>query len=266
LVQLYPGVYVDAERRCEEHVRRVAAVRYLDGRGALSHTTALAVWRIGWDEPPGARIHATVPPKVRLVGAKGLVLHRHRRSSPGQRRGGLTIVPLDEAVVRSWPLLPERQRIGLVISVVTGGHVTIGGLSRCMADNPRLKGASELKRLLDLVVGGCHSPLELWGALQVFTGPGMPALRRQVQVGGYRLDVYAERERVAFELDGAAFHFGAVARERDMRRDATLAALGVTVVRYSYDRLMSEPEVVRREVLAILAARSSVYKPYVRIV
>lgn len=91
--------------------------------------------------------------------------------------------------------------------------------------------------------------------MQVFTGPGMPPLRRQAVMGGYRLDVYAERERVAFELDGAAFHFGAVARERDMRRDANLAALGITVVRYSYDRLMAEPDKVRQEVLAILAAR-----------
>jgi very-short-patch-repair endonuclease len=40
-----------------------------------------------------------------------------------------------------------------------------------------------------------------------------------------------------------------------VRRDATLAALGIVVVRYSYQRLMTEPEQVRREVLAILAAR-----------
>lgn len=256
VVQLFPGVYVEAERKSEEHVRRVAAVRYLDGRGALSHTTALAVWRIGWDEPPGATIHATVSPAVRLEGAKGLVLHRHRRVPAEQRRGGLAVVPLDEAVVRSWPLLPARQRIGLVISVVTGGHVTIARLRERLREVPKLTGAAELKRLLELVAGGCHSPLELWGALHVFTGPGMPPLRRQVVKGGYRLDVYAERERVAFELDGAAFHSGAVARERDMRRDASLAALGITVVRYSYDRLMSEPDKVRQEVLAILAARA----------
>jgi very-short-patch-repair endonuclease len=51
------------------------------------------------------------------------------------------------------------------------------------------------------------------------------------------------------------FHFGRAGRERDVRRDATLAALGIVVVRYSYQRLMTEPEQVRREVLAILAAR-----------
>ena len=255
LVQLFPGVYVEAARRGEVHVRRVAAMRYIDGRGALSHTTALAAWRIGWDEPNGARLHATVKHTVNVPGSKGLVLHRHRVLSESQRRGGLTIVPLDEAIVRSWPLLPAKQRTGVVISAVTSGHVALGQLRCRLGEVPKLTGATELKRLMDLIEAGCHSPLELWGALKVFTGPGMPAFKRQYQIGGYRLDVYFEEHKVAFELDGAAFHFGQLDRERDMRRDAALNALGILVVRYSYERLMSEPEDVRREVLAILAAR-----------
>jgi len=94
--------------------------------------------------------------------------------------------------------------------------------------------------LLGLIKDGCHSPLELWGALHVFTGPGMPAFKRQVPIGSYRLDVYFEEYKVAFELDGEAFHFGRVDRERDMRPDAALNALGIMVVRCSYARLVSE--------------------------
>ncbi|HZM80440.1 MAG TPA: DUF559 domain-containing protein [Candidatus Limnocylindrales bacterium] len=257
MVQLFPGVYVEKQRRHEEHVRRVAALRYVNGRGALSHTTALAVWRIGWDEPPRAPIHATVPPPVRLPGAKGLVLHRHRGFGETLRRGGLTVVPLDEALVHSWPLLPDSQRAGVVISLITGHDLTAAAVTRRLAETPKLAGAAELRRVLRLLAAGCHSPLELWGALNVFTGPGMPPLLRQYPVAGYRLDLYAERERVAFELDGAKFHSGKVERERDLRRDATLAALGIQVVRFTYDRLMSEPDEVRRQVLAILAARRS---------
>lgn len=248
---LFPGVYVDATRRDAEDVRRRAALSYVDGRGALSHTTALAVWRVGWDEPAHAPIHLTLPPTVNLRGAKGLVLDRHRVSGPAQRRGGMTIVPLDEAIVRSWPLLPASQRAGIVISTVTGRHVTGGDLRLRLAQTPKLTGAADLRRLLDLLATGCHSPLELWGALKVFIGRGMPPLRRQVLVRTddgrtYHLDVFAERERVAFELDGATFHTGAVQRERDLRRDAALAALGITVVRFTYDRLMTEPIAVRR--------------------
>jgi very-short-patch-repair endonuclease len=47
-------------------------------------------------------------------------------------------------------------------------------------------------------------------------------------------------------------------RERDLRRDAGLATLGVQVVRFTHDRLTLEPQVVRREVLAILRQRGMI--------
>lgn len=57
------------------------------------------------------------------------------------------------------------------------------------------------------------------------------------------------------ELDGSRYHFETGRRERDMRRDAALVALGWLVVRFSHQRLHEEPDAVRREVLATLAVR-----------
>jgi len=78
-----------------------------------------------------------------------------------------------------------------------------------------------------------------------------------VRVAGrtYYLDVYAERERVAFELDGATAHGSPGQREADLRRDAALATMGILVVRFTHRRLVSETAAVRAEVIAILAAR-----------
>src|SRR5690606_24095615 len=113
--------------------------------------------------------------------------------------------------------------------------------------------------LLDLLAAGCLSPLEIWGHLRVFTGPGMPRFGRQVRVRAGRrsiyLDVYAEAERVDFELDGAAYHGDPRQREVDLRRDALLATLGILVVRFTHERLLYDADAVRREVLAILSAR-----------
>ena len=61
--------------------------------------------------------------------------------------------------------------------------------------------------------------------------------------------------KVAVELDGAAFHGSAAARERDTRRDVALAALGWVVLRFSYQRLTTDPEGCRREIAAVCAAR-----------
>ncbi len=60
---------------------------------------------------------------------------------------------------------------------------------------------------------------------------------------------------MAVELDGAAFHGSRKQRERDLRRDTALAALGWVVLRFSYARLMSDPEGCRREIVAVVSAR-----------
>ncbi|HYN94688.1 MAG TPA: DUF559 domain-containing protein, partial [Pilimelia sp.] len=133
-------------------------------------------------------------------------------------------------------------------------------LTAALAGAPRLPGRAELRALLDRLVAGCRSELESWGHDHVFTGPGMPAFRRQVPVrvagrSAY-LDVYAEAERVDFELDGAASHGSPGQREADLRRDALLATLGILVVRFTHHRLLHDTAAVRQEILAILAARS----------
>jgi very-short-patch-repair endonuclease len=56
-------------------------------------------------------------------------------------------------------------------------------------------------------------------------------------------------------LDGYRFHSGRVQRERDMQRDAALAAAGWLTLRFSHARLHSDVEGCRRDTLAALAAR-----------
>lgn len=261
LLRVFPGIYADPELAKQQSMRWIAAERYLAGRGLLSHTTALSIWRVGWHEPENRAVHVSVAPEVRLRSTKGLVVHRRGDIAElgKHRRGGHWITSISTSLVDSWPLLKPADRTGLVIDIVTGGHTTTGGVAQALDRVPKLKDAKELRRLLALIEAGCHSPLELWGALNVFVGPGMPALRRQVPIRaggrGYILDLLAVAERVNFELDGAAFHGDAIQRENDLRRDAALATRGILVVRFSYSRLMSEPDAVRREVISILSTR-----------
>jgi very-short-patch-repair endonuclease len=60
---------------------------------------------------------------------------------------------------------------------------------------------------------------------------------------------------VAFELDGHRYHGSRAQRERDMRRDAALAAIDWLAVRFSWERLHDDVSGRRRDALAILAAR-----------
>jgi very-short-patch-repair endonuclease len=69
------------------------------------------------------------------------------------------------------------------------------------------------------------------------------------------LDLLHRPTATNFELDGTKWHDGTSQRERDLRRDADLAKLGIQTIRFSHDRLILEPQTVRRDVLAILTRR-----------
>jgi hypothetical protein len=256
LVRLLPTVFVDPAAVRDPDVRARAALAYAGVGAALSHVTALMVWRLrqpGRDEP----VHVTVPAGVRVRSHGWLTVHHVRRPPAAVVRGGLAVVPLESALVESWPLLPPADRHGPVIDAVAGRLTTPARLTAVAEAGTRLAGRAELRRLIDRLAAGCRSGLEIWGHDHVFTGPGMPPFRRQhpVRLGERTiyLDEFAKRELVAFELDGAAYHGDQRQREADLRRDAALFAQErIVTIRYAHRRLVTEPDAVRREVLAIL--------------
>ena len=61
-------------------------------------------------------------------------------------------------------------------------------------------------------------------------------------VGPVHVDAAWPEVKLAVEFDGAAFHGDREARQRDLRRDAALAALGWVVLRFSYRRRHRRPQ------------------------
>ena len=208
-------------------------------------------------------MHLSVPLGCGLRSQSGVVVHQRRGLAFGppevSTRGGVPVTRVERALMESWPLLPEADRRGPVIQAVNARLTTPQRLRSELAQVPKLTGRAELCVLLDRLAAGCRSELEIWGHDRIFTGPGMPRFGWQfpIQAGGRTvyLDVYAEAERVNFELDGATTHGDPQQREIDLRRDALLATRGILVVRYARRRLVHEPDQVRQEVLAILARR-----------
>ncbi|MGC5019233.1 DUF559 domain-containing protein [Micromonospora sp. DT47] len=242
--------------------RRRAALAYADGRAALSSLTALELWGlrrqpddepVHLDAPRGSGVHPR--PHLAVHHRNGLVMDPPEVAI----RSGVPLVRLERALVDAWPLLPPAERAAPVIRAVNDRLTTPERITTLLETAPRLTGRAELRTLLARLDAGCRSPLEIWGHDHVFTGPGMPPFGRQAKVVvGARtmyLDVYAERERVDIELDGATTHGDPRQREIDLRRDALLATVGILVVRFAHRRLVHEVDAVRREVLAILASR-----------
>jgi very-short-patch-repair endonuclease len=231
--------------------------------GALSHVSALAVWRVLPKEGP---VHVSIPAGRRALRGSGLAVHRVR-SLAVDRLGPYPVTALPRAVVDTWGLAhgttanrgaKERVR-AVVIETMRERRVTTQELRSELTSRPALAGRRAFVDLLGLVEQGCESELEIWGVRNVLHGPGMPRFVQQHPVrlpwGTVRLDAAVPELKVAVELDGAAFHGSAAARERDTRRDAALAARGWVVLRFSYRRLMADPEGCRREILEVCRAR-----------
>ncbi|WP_433281138.1 DUF559 domain-containing protein [Micromonospora sp. CA-244673] len=240
-----------------------AADLWADGRGALSHLSALAIWGMRRLRA-GDLLHLSAPAGAGIRSRPGVAVHRRQGlflvPPHVVVRRGLTVTRLEQALVDSWPMLPPGERRAPVIRAVNDRLTTAERLVEALGTVPRLPDRAALRTLLVRLTEGCRSPLEIWGHEHVFTGPGMPVFRRQARVRvGPRtmyLDLFAERERVNIELDGAATHGDPRQREIDPRRDALLATVGILVVRFAHRRLVHEADEVRRETLAILARRA----------
>ncbi|MEU8256932.1 DUF559 domain-containing protein [Micromonospora inaquosa] len=273
LVRVLPEVFVAAhlvgERpgapllsRLDPAMSQRAALAWAGGCGALSHLSALTVWGLR-PEVVGDAVHLSAPASASLRSRPGVIVHRRHGLTiePPQvaLRQGLAVTRLEQALVDSWPALPPAERRAPVIRAVNDWLTTPERLGVALERAPKLVDRAAFRTLLARLADGCRSPLEIWGHEHVFTGPGMPAFRRQVPVRVGRrtvyLDMFAERQRVNIELDGATTHGDPPQREIDLRRDALLAAMGILVVRFAHRRLVHEVDQVRRETLAILATR-----------
>jgi very-short-patch-repair endonuclease len=257
LLRPYPRVYLDPTLADDRDAMVRAAVLYAGWQAAVSHLSGLAVWRL--PVPADGPIHLTSSTHRHLRGTPGLVVHRRKMlrlaASDVVIRADVPVLKLERCIVDSWPMLDADAQRAPAICAVASRMTTPDRIREALQFTPRLGGRRYLVNLLDLLALGCRSELEVWGYANVFAGLG---LRWQVPVSiGERtvyLDAYHEVGRLNFELDGRKYHSSVLDRERDLRRDAALAALGIMVVRFTHDRLVREPNEVRAQAIAIMAA------------
>ena len=268
LVLVQPGVVALPQHSAHWAVRARAAMLWTGGY--LSHLSALHAADLL--TTPDGPVHVTVPVARCPRGGSGVIAHRSDRRLVTVRCGHFEVLQLERSLVDAWAWAhsPARntrasREAPLVRRAVIEGTrsrvVRRQAVRRDSDARPLHAGRSLLISLLDLIGGGCESELEIWGVQHVLPGPpAVPAYIQQHAVvlpdgGRVKLDAAWPEARVAVELDGAAFHGSREARERDLRRDTALAAVGWVVLRFSYARLMSDPEGCRREIEAVILRR-----------
>jgi len=258
LVRLFPRVYARPWQADQPDVREHAALLSVGGDNALSHLTALSSWQL--PVPPGASIHVTAyqPRHPRGVPDE-LVVHRTLLPLRHRWVDGRPVTEPELAIVTSWPLLTTEHRRPPIIEAGRRGLLRPDVLTTLIESMYWIAGRRDLREIAALVLGGCESELELWGCRHVFDVDGLRhgVRQRVVQIGWrqFRLDLSYDRERVAVELDGRAYHASSAQWERDIERDLLLATAGWLTIRLSYWRLHNDPDGCRRDVLRVLEAR-----------
>ena len=268
LVRVFPGWVTVPELADDWLVRACAATGYT--RGALSHVSALAAHRV--TDVETTRLHVTVPPGRRVRSSTWLRVHRSTDVPVVVRARGLLTTALDRSFVDTWGdahrSRAERGTAELVRAALIGAvrerRVTVGEIAGRLATRPELPGRTRLVELLGLLEKGSQSELEIFGVQHVLDIPELPPYQQQYEVqlpgGRVALDVAWPGVKLAIEFDGAAFHGSKAARERDLRRDAALAAEGWLVLRFSYERLIREPQACRAQIRAVYRQRLSIVR------
>lgn len=82
--------------------------------------------------------------------------------------------------------------------------------------------------------------------LLIERGLPLPEIQVEVEAGGalYRVDCLFRNQRLVVELKGHGTHSTRAELNHDSAREAALLTLGLRVVSFTYDHVMSQPDLV----------------------
>ena len=128
--------------------------------------------------------------------------------------------------------------------------LVVGPANRMRATAKAMASARRLRRNLSL------PERLLWRILRATRGNCH--FRRQHPMGPYVADFYCPRAKLVVEVDGAA-HDGR--QDRDARRDAFLASLGMTVIRIAAADILADPSAVADGLMRLAEASAGPSTP-----
>lgn len=263
--RLYPGTYATYSGD-PPRLAFIWAALLSAGTGAvICHQTAAELYQFG--RRPHQALHVAIPEErhVRRTyrarpDAPPVIIHRSDRIVEVQHpvlRPPRTRI--EETVLDLTQCAPTFDEAYHWLSQACGSRLcTASMICRALELRKKVRYRAELEAALGDVAAGALSPLEYRYVHGVERPHGLPTARRQapVTLGGRRryLDNLYQDYLLAVELDGIAAH-PAGERWRDIRRDNSLASLGVETLRYGWSDVTGQRCAVAGQVATVLAQR-----------
>ncbi len=240
LIETHPRVARRADQPTPKRHRPEAATIAVGPRALVAGPTALAVW-LGDPIDSGELLHI-VSRRTRRPSLEGVVVHRPTFDADlgESNRDHLRVTSPLRALVDTAAWRPAHLR-AMTERLVLCGLVTPRSLDALVIRHSG-RGHPGIRRLRDELADWSldqrppESLLEM-RMMRLLKRHRLSEATFQHVVGRYRLDVAWPAWRVAVECDGFQFHGGRESFERDRERDATLAAVGWVVWRYTWRQI-----------------------------
>jgi hypothetical protein len=228
------------------------------GEGALlSHSSAAALWRIGYEQRGLVEISLPSSSRRRHRG-----LRIHRRPSLNLQRdttreyGTPVTTPIQTLIDMSLRL--DRPGVERMINEADKYNLTHPPqLRRALEARVAEPGVAKLRHILDRrtfrlakeELERCFLPLA--------AKAGLPTPLTGQWVNEFEVDFYWPDLGLVVETDGLRYHRTPAEQARDRLRDQTHTAAGVTPLRFTHEQVRYEPEHVLR-ILAQTASRLAI--------
>ncbi len=227
------------------------------GPGAvLSHSSAAALWRIGFEERSVIELSLPSPSRRRRPG-----LWIHRR--PSLRERDVTAeygIPVTTPIQTLIDLTPHLDRLGVERMINEADKynlLTPPRLRRALDERLGEPGVARLRQILDRRTFRLTKEELERRFLPLARTAGLPVPLTGRIVNEFEVDFYWPDLGLVVETDGLRYHRTPAEQARDRLRDQAHTAAGLTQLRFTHEQVRYEPDYVAL-ILAQTASRSAI--------
>jgi hypothetical protein len=228
-----------------------AALLYAGEGAVLSHATA--AWWGGLIDGPPRLIDVSVARHVRPV--PGVIVHQ-RRHLHATRHCRFPVTPVAQTLLdyaANADLVAVRRALAQADYLRLLEPVAVAAVL-----GQGRPGAARLREALERhqpTLARTRSWLEA-AFIPLCESAGIALPEINARVAGWTVDAVWREERVVVELDGYDNHSSRAQIKRDRRKELELRAVGFLVIRYTWEQIVHQPEVVAADLLAALTNRA----------
>lgn len=253
---IHRGVYAVGRPNLTPHGRWMAAV-LAGGDGALlSHSSAAALWRIGYEHRSvielslPSRSHRKVP---------GLRIQRRPSLRPRDitTEYGIPVTTPIQTLIDMTRRLDRRGTERMINEADKYDLVHPPELRRALDERPGEPGVAKLRWILDRRTFRLTKEELERRFLPLAAKAGLPVPLTGQVVNEFEVDFFWPDLGLVVETDGLRYHRTPAEQARDRLRDQAHTAAGLTQLRFTHEQVRYEPEYVSR-ILAQTASRFAI--------